>query len=218
MALRGRPNKIEAEHLAVLQEFVVTNPTATLAEIGAELTRRCAISAHEQTIIKALRQAGIVRVKGAHDEAPAQPKPKRYGYNESHRRQQPEQRYPSSLTDHEWELVHDLFEGHQGIPPEWPRRMLVDACCYVVRTGCSWRQLPREFGRWQNVYRTFRRWSEQASSSSCMTACASSGASGRASKSSPVQRCSMPNPPASPRKAVRVASMRARRSKAASAI
>jgi transposase len=31
----------------------------------------------------------------------------------------------------------------------------------VVRTGCSWRMLPKGFPPWQNVYRTFRRWSEQ---------------------------------------------------------
>jgi len=30
-----------------------------------------------------------------------------------------------------------------------------------VRSGASWRMLPKHFPRWQNVYRTFRRWSEQ---------------------------------------------------------
>lgn len=33
-----------------------------------------------------------------------------------------------------------------------------NACCSVVRSGCSWRMLPKEFSPWQNVYRTFRRW------------------------------------------------------------
>lgn len=31
----------------------------------------------------------------------------------------------------------------------------------VVRTGGSWRMLPREFPHWNNVYKTFRRWSAQ---------------------------------------------------------
>jgi transposase len=30
-----------------------------------------------------------------------------------------------------------------------------------VRTGGSWRMLPKAFPAWQNVYRTFRRWTEQ---------------------------------------------------------
>ena len=64
MAELGRPNKIGAEHLQVLQEFVQVNPTATLAEIRAHLISHCGISAHEQTIVKALRQAGIMRLKG----------------------------------------------------------------------------------------------------------------------------------------------------------
>ncbi len=87
----------------------------------------------------------------------------RYGYRPAHRRQQPEQRYPNSLTDEEWRLVADIFErdGDRGTPPRYPRRLLVDACCYVVRSGCSWRMLPKDFPAWQNVYRTFRRWSQQ---------------------------------------------------------
>lgn len=57
----------------------------------------------------------------------------------------------------------DLFEeeGQRGTPPRYSRRLLVDACCYVVCSGCSWRMLPRDFPPWQNVYRTFRRWSQQ---------------------------------------------------------
>ena len=40
-----------------------------------------------------------------------------YGYRDEHRRQEPEQRYPSCLTQTEWELVADLFEqpGKHGI-------------------------------------------------------------------------------------------------------
>lgn len=52
-------------------------------------------------------------------------------------------------------------EGQRGTPPRYSRRLLVDACCYVLRSGCSWLMLPRDFPPWQNVYRTFRRWSQQ---------------------------------------------------------
>jgi transposase len=60
-------------------------------------------------------------------------------------------------------LVKDLFErgGERGLPARISRRRLVDACCYVVRTGCAWRLLPKEFPHWDNVYKTFRRWSLQ---------------------------------------------------------
>ena len=55
----------------------------------------------------------------------------------------------------------DLFErdGQGGVPPRLERRLMLNACCYALRTGCAWRMLPREFPPWHNVYKTFRRWS-----------------------------------------------------------
>lgn len=35
---------------------------------------------------------------------------------------------------------------------------MVDACVYVLRSGCSWRMLPKDFPHWPAVYKTFRRW------------------------------------------------------------
>lgn len=166
MAKQGRPPKLSGEDIATLKAIVEANPTATMDEIRVELERRTGTSAHGQTIEKALSTAGIERRMdgaGVRVETNEEAEP-RYGYAEAHRReQQPEQAYPSCLTDAEWRLVSDLFEsrGGRGKPPKYPRRLLLDACCYVVRTGCSWRMLPKSFPPWQNVYRTFRRWSAQ---------------------------------------------------------
>lgn len=67
--------------------------------------------------------------------------------------------YAGALTDEEWALVADLFEHDgPGKPPKYPRRQLLDACCYAVRTGCSWRMLPKDLPPWQDVYAHFRRW------------------------------------------------------------
>lgn len=165
MAKRGRPLKINADQQALLVDIVQSNPTATLREIQQELASRSGVKAHEQTIQKALRDAGFARktstssVKVEVSKATAP----RYGYTDAHRCVKPEQTYPSCLTDAEWALVEDLFDntGNRGVPPQYARRALVNACCYVVRTGCSWRMLPKAFPVWQNVYRTFRRWSQQ---------------------------------------------------------
>ncbi|GAA0601271.1 IS5 family transposase [Actinomadura welshii] len=71
--------------------------------------------------------------------------------------------YPSDLTDDEWALVEPLLPpaGGGGRPEKHPRRDIVDAVLYVVRTGCSWRQLPADFPPWQTVYWYFVRWEEQ---------------------------------------------------------
>ena len=38
-------------------------------------------------------------------------------------------------------------------------RAVVDAIFYLLRTGCQWRLLPREFPVWGTVYHYFRSWS-----------------------------------------------------------
>jgi transposase len=119
MAAGGRPPKIGEEHWEILRAIVAARPTATLAEIAAELKRRVGIDAHAATIRKTLREAGIGRVRGE-QRAQRVERPARegYGYSEAHRRWEPDQRYPSCLTDAEWALVADLFEreGGQGRP------------------------------------------------------------------------------------------------------
>ncbi|PBC51888.1 hypothetical protein CJ179_00250 [Rhodococcus sp. ACS1] len=47
-----------------------------------------------------------------------------------------------------------------GRPPIHSRRRIVDAIFYVNRTGCSWRQLPHDFPKWETVYWYFSVWNE----------------------------------------------------------
>jgi putative transposase len=37
-------------------------------------------------------------------------------------------------------------------------RQILNAIFYVLRTGCAWRYLPREYPPWQTVYGYLRRW------------------------------------------------------------
>src|SRR5919199_3783458 len=71
-------------------------------------------------------------------------------------------RYPSDLTEAHWALVEPLVPavGTGGRPAKHPRRAVVDAILYVVRTSCSWRQLPTDFPPWQTVYWYFTRWED----------------------------------------------------------
>jgi len=76
------------------------------------------------------------------------------------------QRYPSDLTDAEWAVVEPLLPARTshprgGRPEKHPRRDIVDAILYVVRTGCAWRQLPVDFPPWETVYWYFTRWEQQ---------------------------------------------------------
>lgn len=70
-----------------------------------------------------------------------------------------ERKYPSDLSDRQWQLVKNLLPAvsRVGRPP-LDRRWVLDAILYVVRTGCQWRLLPSDFPCWQSVYTVFRRW------------------------------------------------------------
>ncbi|PPK66246.1 transposase [Actinokineospora auranticolor] len=77
-----------------------------------------------------------------------------------------EQRYPSDLSDAEWVVVEPLLPAPSahprgGRPEKHPRREIVDAILYVVRTGCAWRQLPADFPPWETVYWYFTRWKQR---------------------------------------------------------
>jgi len=45
-----------------------------------------------------------------------------------------------------------------GRPVQYPRREIVNAIVYLLRTGCSWRQLPHDLPPWLLVYLYFRAW------------------------------------------------------------
>ena len=74
-----------------------------------------------------------------------------------------ERRYPSDLTDEQWAIVEPMLPliKSPGRLPKHPRRAIVDAILYVVRSGCSWRQLPIDFPPWQTVYWQFQQWEKR---------------------------------------------------------
>ena len=67
---------------------------------------------------------------------------------------------PSDLPDAEWALLAPLLPPARptGWPREWPDRLIADAVFSVLRSGCAWRMLPREFPPWPTVFSRFRRW------------------------------------------------------------
>jgi putative transposase len=70
--------------------------------------------------------------------------------------------YPSDMSEAQWKIIHPLIPPAKpgGRPRQADMREIVNGILYVVRGGCSWRMLPREYGPWQTVYgyfRTFRR-------------------------------------------------------------
>jgi transposase len=76
-------------------------------------------------------------------------------------------RYPSDLTDAQWEVLGPeaervMAELRQatGRPMVHDLRAVLDAVFYVVRNGIEWRAMPADFPPWDAVYAFFQRWSQ----------------------------------------------------------
>ena len=71
-------------------------------------------------------------------------------------------RYSSDLDDAEWSLIEPLIppliDKGWGASARWHCRDVLDAIFYVLKTGCSWRDLPGDFPDWNSVWKWFRRW------------------------------------------------------------
>jgi len=70
--------------------------------------------------------------------------------------------YPSDLTDAQWAVLEPLLPQPHGAGrrPTLPRRRILNGLLYLERTGCQWRQIPREYGPWETLRDSFDRWTE----------------------------------------------------------
>ena len=69
------------------------------------------------------------------------------------------QTYSTDLNDTEWGVIAPLLpQPTEGRPRIWPVREILNAICYIVRSGCAWRLLPHDLPPWKTVYTQFRRW------------------------------------------------------------
>jgi putative transposase len=71
--------------------------------------------------------------------------------------------YPSDLSNAQWQILEPLLPKRacprgRGRPRQICFRAILNAIFYVMRTGCQWRMLPREYPNWHTVYHYYRLW------------------------------------------------------------
>src|SRR5690606_8032455 len=71
--------------------------------------------------------------------------------------------YATDLSDVEWAIVEPYVPEPMkgGRPPKWPRREILNAILYVLKTGCPWHLLPHDFPPYSTVFWYFRRWRKE---------------------------------------------------------
>jgi hypothetical protein len=84
----------------------------------------------------------------------------------------PDRPLPAALTAAEWDVVSALLPP-QRPPVGRPRhdhRTVLSGIVWVVRTQESWRDMPREFGKWETAYKRYRLWRDAGLWSRIVTA------------------------------------------------
>ena len=73
-------------------------------------------------------------------------------------------RYPSDLSDEEWEILKPILEEIDpytlGRPRKSDRREILNAIFYLNKTGCPWRYLPKDFPTQKLVNYYYNKWTD----------------------------------------------------------
>ena len=65
--------------------------------------------------------------------------------------------YSTDLTDAQWNNIREYLDN-KNRRRKFSLRSIWNALMYVVKTGCQWRMLPKDFPQWQLVYYYYRKW------------------------------------------------------------
>ena len=67
-----------------------------------------------------------------------------------------------TLTDNQWTNIRDFLvqDPNAYVGNEAQCRRFVEAVKWMGRSGAQWRLLPSKYGKWNSVFKRFRRWCE----------------------------------------------------------
>ena len=64
--------------------------------------------------------------------------------------------YATNVSNSQWQIIEKFFDCERKRTYEL--RDIWNAIQYVVKTGCQWRMLPKDFAPWSVVYYYYRSW------------------------------------------------------------
>lgn len=65
--------------------------------------------------------------------------------------------YCTDLTDKQWQVIENLLDDKER-KRKHSLRSIFNGIFYLVKTGCQWRMLPRDFAPWNTIYYYYRKW------------------------------------------------------------
>ena len=72
-------------------------------------------------------------------------------------------KYSTDLSDEEWARIERLVPSPLpgGRPAKYERREILNAIFYLLRSGCSWRDLPHDFPPHKSVNGYYNKWRDE---------------------------------------------------------
>jgi transposase len=68
--------------------------------------------------------------------------------------------YTTDSTDAQWKIINKYLDNHTR-KRKHDLRKIFDAIFYLLVTGCQWRNLSKDFPKWQLVYYYFSKWRDE---------------------------------------------------------
>jgi putative transposase len=68
--------------------------------------------------------------------------------------------YPTNLTDKQWQVIEKFLDSKKR-KRKHSLREIFNAMSYLLKTGCQWRMLPKDFAPWNTVYFYYSKWKNE---------------------------------------------------------
>lgn len=70
---------------------------------------------------------------------------------------------PVTLSDEQWRKILSILRSCPRviIGPQWRCRRFLSAVLWISRSGVPWQQMPKQYGKWNSIYKRFSRWCER---------------------------------------------------------
>lgn len=70
------------------------------------------------------------------------------------------EQYSTNLTDKQWQAIEKIINPQER-KRKYSLRNIMNAILYLLKTGCQWRMIPKDFAPWESVYYYFSKWKNE---------------------------------------------------------
>ena len=69
--------------------------------------------------------------------------------------------YPSDITREQFKVIRPILERKRTRPASYDLYDIFCAVLYLLKEGCTWRAIPHDYPKWQNVRYHYDNWAKK---------------------------------------------------------